>query len=156
MLHHKTYLMALVAVVAVLTTTAVAAPTWPTANLTYIQNAGQHATKMTSTITDGIPGLGKTGNLTETVAIMNDAALFFSETKAPAALAPVGVAGGYAAISCQRTFSYFGELSPEDVKNPFAMPMITTMVYNCLDAVQELNMEMARAVAAAGSYPPTK
>lgn len=135
---------------------AVAAPTWPTANVTYMQDAGQQAAKMNSAITDGLAGLGKTGSMTETIEIMNDAVLFFSRSKPPATLAPVGIAGSYAAGTCQRTFSYLGTLTPENANSPFAMPMITTMVYNCMESVQAVDMELARAIAVVGSYPPTK
>lgn len=80
---------------------------------------------------------------------------FFAGEQAPPKLAPVGMAGHYAVQTCTAAIGYLDSATPDMATSPFAAPMLYSMATNCQAAIHAVDMEIARAVASVGAYPPT-
>ncbi len=133
-------------------------PTWPAANVTWWNSALTHITDMEVTIGEGMTALSDSDMeaIAPAAAAVAPHRAYFSETKAPAQLAPVAAAALYEADTCTTALNYFSTLTPANANNVLAMSMLLDMQNGCRDAIQATRMEVARAIAAVGAYPPTK
>jgi hypothetical protein len=148
----------LLAALLALLTLGAAAPTWPPADLTYFNGASAQVYDLHTFAQDGIAAFGKQDAKALATAIEDAQAVatYFAEEQAPPAMAPLAIAGQYAGSVCVSTLTYFSQLKGEAATSPFAVPTLLAMRSDCADAIQSAKMEVARAVAAAGSYPPAK
>lgn len=148
-------LFAVAGLVLALTTGAVALPLWPADAATYIKETTQHLAAIADAAQASTQRLS--GKLDELPAGAEDdiaaAADFFTDEPAPPKLAPLQTAGQYAASICASSIGYLGSSAPEMASNPFSAPMLFSMAMSCNEAIQAARMEIARAVAAVGSYP---
>jgi hypothetical protein len=137
---------------------AVAAPTWPPANLTYFNSAAAQTEVIETAAQAGFSAFGKQDAKAVSSAIVDlqEAGRYFTDNKAPAALAPLAVAAAYSAETCASTLEYFAKLPDESATSPFTLPTLLVMRSDCTDAVQAARMESARAVAAVGAWPNAK
>lgn len=139
-------------------TLGAAAPTWTHANLTYFNGASAQVYDLHTFAQDGIAAFSS-GDAKGLAAAIEDAqavATFFAEEQAPPSLAPLAIAGQYAGGVCVDTLTYFSQLEGDAATSPFVMPALLAMRSDCAGAIQAAKMEVARAIAAVGSYPPAK
>lgn len=152
---HRTALILLALFVLALTTGAASAARWPAAEATYIQHAGEQLATLRQAAAAGQQLLaGGDGDGAELIADIDSVITWFDDNQAPPKLAPVGVAGHYAAQACRTAVGYFSELPADAANNPFGAPMLFSMATNCQAAIHAADMEIARAVASFGAYPP--
>lgn len=155
MKHLPTILLA--ALLAALTLGA-AAPTWNPDSLTYFKGASAQVYDLQTFTEDGMAAFGKqdTKALSAAIEDAQAVATFFAEEQAPPAMAPIAIAGQYAGSVCADTLTYFSQLEGDAATSPFVMPALLAMRSDCAGAIQAAKMEVARAIAAVGSYPPAK
>lgn len=152
---HRSTWMLFAGLLLALTTGAVALPLWPAAEATYIKEAGVQLDALRQAADAGMQGLSS-GDVDSAALLADiDAVIeYFNDNQAPPKLAPVGLAGHYAAQTCRSAIGYFGELPADAAGNPFAMPMLYSMATNCQSAIHAADMEIARVVAIVGAWPP--
>lgn len=134
----------LLAACAIDTADTVDAP-WPTADLTYFRGATVQITGLQTSVGDGMlaSSQGDAAKLQSALADVQAAGEFFGGEQAPARFAPLSLAGSYAATTCARLLESLSRTDGEVSAN------------DCRAAIQAARMEIGRAVAAAGSWPPT-
>ena len=145
------------ALLAVFSLGASAAPAWPPDNAAYYNKATVAINTMQTAVSVGLDAYsnGDAKSLKTATADVQSAGQFFLDNQAPAALAPVSAAGRYASGTCTWVLTYFAKLG-DATQGPFVMPVVLSMRSDCMNALQSAYMELARSVAAVGSYPPSK
>ena len=135
-----------------------AAPTWNPGVLTYFNGASAQVYDLSTFAQDGIAAFGKqdTKALTAAIEDAQAVATFFKEEQAPPSLAPLAIAGQYAGSVSTHTLTYFSKLKGDAATSPFTVPTLLVMRSDCSSAIQAAKLEVARAIAAVGSYPPAK
>ena len=134
------------------------APTWPAGDLAYFQAAGAQIQNLYNFAGSGMTAFSKgdTNGLQTAIDDVQAVATYFTQEQAPARLAPVSNAGKYAGDTCLWVLNYFTNLKADAATSAFVVPTLISMRMNCLDSIQAARMELARAVAAVGAWPPAK
>ena len=135
-----------------------ASPTWPSSDLAYYKAADAQIGELRSYVEAGMTAFGAqdTDALAVAVEDIQAVADYFADEQAPAKLAPVASAGEYAGDVCAWVLDYYGKMGDDAATSPFTAPTLISMRTDCLDAIQSARLELARAVASVGAWPPAK